>query len=110
MVFEKQSEGEKIMHKNSRESYEQCKKDNDFRKMIWAIARHYDVQRGKAFTDREVKRIMMYSDMNDVRPKITKLIKDGLLKEVGTIVDPDTNRKVRKVTWCDKVELELRLF
>ena len=57
------------------------------------------------FTDREVKdrmyehELLPFNDMNMVRPKITKLIKEGFLIEKGTAYDEATKRSVRKVQW-----------
>jgi hypothetical protein len=93
------------MHTNSLESYRKCKEDNKFTKLIYKIARFYEDHSPDTFTDRCVKDTMFragelpFNDMNMVRPKITRLISDGLLKESGKTKDVETNRQVRKVRW-----------
>lgn len=46
-------------------------------------------------TDREVKEKLGYADMNNVRPRITQLIKAGLAHEIDSAVCPVTHRTVR---------------
>jgi len=93
------------MHNNSMESYEQCKADDKFTRLIYKIARFYDDWSPNPFTDRSCKDMMYrggdlpFNDMNMVRPKITKLIKDGMLEECGKVKDEATKRHVRKVRW-----------
>ena len=48
-------------------------------------------------TDREVKVWLNLGDMNDVRPRITELIKDGLIEEIGTCECEVTHQPVRKL-------------
>ena len=48
-------------------------------------------------TDRQICGLLHFQDMNAVRPRITELIDNGVLREVGSIIDPETKRKVRKV-------------
>lgn len=103
------------MHENSRASYDQCKEDGNFHKLIWFIARFYELNKGRAFTDREVKDQLFaagklpFNDMNMVRPKITKLKDDGFVVEVEDVLDPQTDRFVRKVKWLE-YENEKDLF
>jgi len=93
------------MHNNSRKSYEECKADDNFKRIIHRIAYYFEQRSAHSFTDREVKDLMYgagqlpFNDMNMVRPKITKLIKDGMLEEVRNVEDPATKRSVRKVQW-----------
>ena len=53
-------------------------------------------------TDREVMERLNYKDMNAVRPRISEMIRKGILMEVGTIRDPLTKRKVRFVELANK--------
>lgn len=53
----------------------------------------YDAQ-----TDRNVKEISRCNDMNNVRPRITELIRKGLVEEVGSVKCEVTGKKVRLVT------------
>lgn len=48
-------------------------------------------------TDREVMKALGFSEPNSVRPRITELVKNGLLIEVGAQKDPTTGVIVRKV-------------
>lgn len=48
-------------------------------------------------TDREVMAGMGFPDMNNVRPRITELVKAGRLMEVGDVVCPLTRKSVRCV-------------
>ena len=48
-------------------------------------------------TDRQVKTILGFDDMNQVRPRITELIQLGLLEEVGKTKCPITCKMVRVV-------------
>ena len=51
-----------------------------------------------AQSDRDVKEICRADDMNNVRPRITELIRKGLVEEVGTKVCEVTGKTVRIVT------------
>ena len=48
-------------------------------------------------TDRQVKNLLKLEDMNSVRPRITELLRLGVLKEGTPIKCPITGRKVRRV-------------
>lgn len=48
-------------------------------------------------TDREIMKGLGFSDMNSVRPRITELIKDGVLAEEGSVEDETTGKWVRLV-------------
>ena len=50
-----------------------------------------------ALTDREVMLKLGYSDPNAVRPRITELIKRGLIEEFGSKVCVSTRKTVRRV-------------
>lgn len=61
-------------------------------------ARHiYDffLETGGTYSDREVMQQLGYSEMNQVRPRITELVKAKLLTEVGSIRCKTTNKTVR---------------
>jgi hypothetical protein len=49
------------------------------------------------WTDREIMGVLSFTDMNSVRPRITTLIKRGLLEECGSMIDPLTGKRVRLV-------------
>ena len=48
-------------------------------------------------TDREVMAGLGFSDPNAVRPRITELVAAGVLVEDGEVLDPVTDRMVRRV-------------
>lgn len=48
-------------------------------------------------TDRHVMTALGFTDMNAVRPRITELIKAGLLVECGETIDYVTGKRVRLV-------------
>ena len=50
-----------------------------------------------AMTDREVMLKLGYSDPNAVRPRITELIKRGLIEEFDTKICVSTRKTVRRV-------------
>lgn len=50
---------------------------------------------GHGLSDREVKCLLGFSDMNMVRPRITELVAEGKLHEAGTIKCNTTGRNVR---------------
>ena len=49
----------------------------------------------RPITDRQVCRALRQSDMNYVRPSITRLLQRGALVDRGSVVDPQTSRRVR---------------
>lgn len=49
-------------------------------------------------TDRDVKDVLGFADMNAVRPRITELIESGALRECGRVKDSVTGKMVRVVT------------
>jgi len=96
----------KNVHENSIESYCKCLEDDDFTRIVYRIAHYYHTHRDQAFTDRELSERMLSagllfdSDMNMVRPKITNLIKVGLLRQLlERKFDENTERHVRLVQW-----------
>jgi hypothetical protein len=48
-------------------------------------------------TDREVCERAGFREMNAVRPRITEMIEEGILKECGTVRSERTGRRVRTV-------------
>lgn len=46
-------------------------------------------------TDKEVMTLLDFNDMNSVRPRITELVAEGKLAEVGSTRCKITNRNVR---------------
>lgn len=80
----------KAIHGNSLGAYQRLNKK----------ARHEVILRAYCFsrnglTDREVLKKIGFTDMNSVRPRITELIQDGQLKDVGKTKDFVTSKMVR---------------
>jgi hypothetical protein len=80
----------KNIHRNSLSAYAVLKKTDRYE----AIMKAYESIKSP-LTDRDVKEILGFPDMNNVRPRITELIDQGKLKEVGTELDLVTNTRVR---------------
>lgn len=105
-----------MIHRNTRTSYDKCKADGNYKRIIHRIARFFENNKFNKFTDRDVKDQLILAgdivvnDMNMVRPKITKLISDGLCVEDGSIFDTKTDRNVRLVRWARVTEQQDELF
>ncbi len=95
----------RFAHPNSMKAF----KDIDLRgkhKEIYNLC----FQKDMPLTDREIKDLLGYSDMNSVRPRISELIDFGFLKETGKIKDYVTRKTVRLVKAVQKPEIQLNLF
>jgi hypothetical protein len=82
------------VHANSREAYHSEPQRISLRAA--QILRHFTTIYAPQ-TDRQVMTALGFSDMNSVRPRITELIKAGLLIESGDTVDYVTGKRVRLV-------------
>ncbi len=58
-------------------------------------------------TDRDIMTGLSYTDPNMVRPRVSELVKQGLLRECGNVKDPVTRKMVRTV---DIATLQPELF
>lgn len=56
------------------------------------MAKHSD----QSFTDREIKELLWFDDMNCVRPRISELVDLGWLRITEHVTDSKTNKQVRK--------------
>jgi hypothetical protein len=61
-------------------------------------------------TDRDVLRGLNYSDMNQVRPRITELVDANLLEEVDKVRCPITHHSVRRVRVRTTTPAQLELI
>lgn len=61
-------------------------------------------------TDRAIKEYLKLPDMNNVRPRVTELIKLGLLREFDTTKCELTNKSVRRVKLAQPNKQQLELF
>ena len=91
-----------MIHPNSRAAYDEL----DLGKRQTAVMEAYrDFGHGAILTDRQVYESVTANrrgEMNFVRPRITELIKKGLLEEKGTTKDHVTGRTVRLVGLPEK--------
>jgi hypothetical protein len=81
------------MHVLSLKAYSEERKTLDDRTL--KIHRHI---LGERLTDRQVKDELGFTDMNQVRPRISELIKSGWADQVGSVKDEETGKTVRIVT------------
>lgn len=82
-----------MIHRNSIQSFHEIRdKLAGKHQTIWDAFRSA-VQDN--LTDRMVKDMLGYQDMNSVRPRITELVKNGYLIEVDRAKCPVTGKKVR---------------
>ncbi|CAK0741053.1 hypothetical protein CCP3SC15_1110012 [Gammaproteobacteria bacterium] len=80
------------MHQNSLAAY--STEQQAISKRARDILRHF-AGLGEAVTDREMMRIMGFTDPNAVRPRITELTDAGCLMELGKVKDTVTGKLVR---------------
>jgi len=82
----------RTMHANSLDAYHEGRLE-DFtkrqREILGAFAQRVTL------TDRECLAALGYADMNAVRPRITELIDQGVLREIGGTSCPVTKKRVR---------------
>lgn len=86
------------IHPNSIEAYHTLDRETR-RKLIFNT---YQDRPNDCLTDREVAKIMGFEDMNLCRPRITELVKSGLLAEVGKTRDFLTGKTVRQCCLAEK--------
>lgn len=92
------------MHENSIKTYyEELKSLTNRQAEIFNILQQ---RSNEVFTDREIKEIMHFGDMNTVRPRITEMIKKGIVKEQGVTKCIRTNKTVRVVRCITSDEYE----
>ena len=68
-------------------------------KIVWAFAGWHTPR-----TDRQVMRELCYKERNHVQPRITELIKAGVLEEAGKIKCEETGKTVRQVQYVRELE------
>lgn len=80
-----------MIHRNSIQSFHEIRdKLNGKHQVIWDAFKS-----SENLTDRMVKDMLGFEDMNSVRPRITELVKNGYLVEVDRSKCPVTGKKVR---------------
>ena len=86
----------KTIHENSRLSYaenETSGKGKTYRDRIVALLS----QSGERMTDRQILDTLNVTDVNNIRPEITRLKQKGVLREAGKVKCPATGKTVRTV-------------
>ena len=84
----------KSLHENSIESYNDQKKKGlceSYRAQVYELIRSNPV----GLTDRAIMWLLNETDPNNVRPEITRLKQDGLIKEDGKIPCSYSGKRVR---------------
>lgn len=82
------------VHANSRRTY--YEEGHNLGKRALQVLGYYKAA-GRPMPDRDCMNALGYNDMNSVRPRITELVKAGLLREAGSTIDYKTGKKVRLV-------------
>jgi len=80
----------RALHENSINAYQQLNKQARHEVILRVYFQHPE-----GLTDREVAKILGFEDMNCVRPRITELVQDKKLKEIGKRRDFVTRIPVR---------------
>lgn len=61
-------------------------------------------------TDRKIKDHLNLPDMNNVRPRVTELIKLGIIIEDGEDICDETNRSVRLIRLVKPMTNQMEMF
>jgi len=84
------------IHNNSKKSFKDI---NDLSERQTAILKLL-MDQIHPLTDREIKQKLGFYDMNQVRPRITELIKKDLIMEVDSVICKVSNKSVRRLSIC----------
>ncbi len=94
-----------MIHDNSIEAYQTLDGLNKRCRMVVSALDDLGVA-----TDRGIKDYLKLPDMNNVRPRVTELLKLGLLVECGDEVCDVTNKTVRRVRRAQPNRNQMELF
>ena len=94
-----------MIHNNSLLSYDQL--DGLNRRCKAVVSALCDLGRA---TDRKIKDHLNLPDMNNVRPRVTELLKVGLLEECDQTVCEVSNKRVRVVRLSSPNTNQMELF
>ena len=89
-----------MLHTNSEKSYKELKetgKRDIFRKLVYA-----EIMYSIGITDRQIMVELNETDPNNIRPEVTRLKQDGLIKEIGKTRCSYTGKTVRQVALTDE--------
>ena len=84
----------KQTHPNSKEALENVYNLSSKHMQVYLVYR----QNTKPLTDRQVKEKLGLDDMNEVRPRISELLKENILTEFKNVKDEKTGKTVRTVS------------
>lgn len=79
------------MHRNSLAAHDPAKLDERSRAIL------ADIERNGAGTDRQIAARMGFEHRSYVQPRISDMVKAGVLREVGAVKDDTTGKTVRIV-------------
>lgn len=85
------------IHTHSHMALDDIKAEGELSRRQAAILR-WLLANPRPWTDRQIAAGMGYPDMNAVRPRITELIDQGILREAGSITCQVTGKRVRLVS------------
>jgi hypothetical protein len=94
-----------MIHDNSMSSYDEL--DGLNRRCRAVISALSDLGRA---TDRRIKDYLNLPDMNNVRPRVTELLKIGVLEECGNQLCHVSNRNVRLVRLRNPDTNQMEMF
>ncbi len=94
------------MHVNSLAAYEDGRHEMFSARELAVLGA---LRRLKCATDRGVMIALGFTDMNSVRPRITELIKDGVLMEDGSVEDHVTGKRVRAIRFRPRPQSQVEL-
>ena len=55
----------------------------------------------KAYTDRQLAKLMGFGHRSEVQPRLSDLVRKGLVKECGNVKCEDTGKTVRQIRFKD---------
>ena len=102
------AENRREQHVNSINAYDEGKEEWFSKREKLILAALSGLKRGAS--DRELMIRLGFTDMNSVRPRITEMVKEGLLEEVSNQEDPITKKVVRVVALARDPRLPQREF
>jgi predicted HTH transcriptional regulator len=95
-------------HNNSLECYEEEQPTLSDRELkVYRLLKH---NRNNSYTDKQVSRLLNYPHHSAVQPRISDLLKKGLVREAGTVKCDSTGKTVRLVKFNDREESQLEML
>jgi predicted HTH transcriptional regulator len=95
------------IHDNSKTAYEEEQPNLSDRELkVYRLLKH---NRNNSYTDKQVSRLLNYPHHSAVQPRISDLLKKGLIREAGTVKCDSTGKTVRLVKFASNDE-QLEMF